>query len=263
MNTGNTSAGSTSSQQASSVRAKRGKRISVAAITAILVASGYGGYTLVKEKDLAGMRAGGAALYKVERVIDGDTFELEDKEVVRLVGIDAPEEGECYYDESKEALRKLLEGKEVELRKDVTGTDDFGRLLRYAVLPSASALSDNILADEYMVKGGYAEPRSNPRDKLYYGLLLEEREQAVAAKRGIWGACDYTPTEHSQTSAKAPNAKCTIKGNISTGTFGKTYFLKECNNYEQVKIDPDRGEEYFCSEAEAVKAGFAKARYCP
>ena len=180
-----------------------------------------------------------------------------------LVGINAAEEGECYYDESKEALRKLLEGKEVELRKDVTGTDDFGRLLRYAVLPSASPLADNILADEYMVKGGYAEPRSNPRDKLYYGLLLESREEAVRAKRGMWKACDTTPTEHSQQDAPAPSAKCAIKGNISTGTFGKTYFMKECNNYTQVKIDPDRGEEYFCSEAEALRAGYQKARYCP
>src|SRR3989344_647204 len=163
------------------------KKISLGAMMAILAAAGYGGYTLIKEKDLAGMRSGNVALYTVSRVIDGDTFELEDKEVVRLVGINAPEEGECYYDESKEALRKLLEGKEVELRKDVTGTDDFGRLLRYAVLPSASPLTNNILADEYMVKGGYAEPRQNPRDKLYYGLLLETREQAVKAKRGMWG----------------------------------------------------------------------------
>src|SRR3989344_6243619 len=154
------------------------KKISLGAMMAILAAAGYGGYTLVKEKDLAAMRSGNVALYTVSRVIDGDTFELADEEVVPLVGIDAPEEGECYYDESKEALRKLIEGKEVELRKDVTGEDDFGRLLRYAVLPSASPLSDNTLADEYMVKGGYAEPRSNPRDKLYYGLLLESREEA-------------------------------------------------------------------------------------
>ena len=240
-----------------------GKKISIAAMTAILVASGYGGYTLIKEKDLAGMRSGNVALYTVSRVIDGDTFELADKEVVRLVGIDAPEEGECYFDESKEALRKLIEGKEVELRKDVTGEDDFGRLLRYAILSSATPLADSTLADEYMVKGGYAEPRSNPRDKLFYSLLLEKREEAMAKKAGLWGKCDYTPTEHSQASIKAPNAKCTIKGNISAQEFGKTYFLKECNNYAQVKIDPDRGEEYFCSETEATAAGYQKARYCP
>src|SRR3989344_9484453 len=96
-----------------------GKKISLGAMMAILTAAGYGVYTLVKEKDLVGMRSGNVALYTVSRVIDGDTFELADKEVVRLVGIDAPEAGECYYDESKEALRQLIEKKERELRKDV------------------------------------------------------------------------------------------------------------------------------------------------
>lgn len=238
------------------------KKITLSAITAILVATGYGGYTLIKEKDLEGMRSGNVPLYTVARVIDGDTFELVDKDVVRLTGIDAPDEGECFYTESKEALRKLVEGKEVELRKDVTDVDDFGRLLRYAIRPSAVPISNNTLVDEYMVSGGYAEPRSNPRDRLYYGLLLEKREEAVKAKKGMWGKCDFTPSEHSQADVPAPSARCSIKGNISTGNFGKTYFVKGCNNYEQVKVDPDRGEEYFCSEAEAVKAGYEKSTYC-
>ncbi len=238
------------------------KKISVAALMAILAAAGYGGYTLVKDKDLAGMRSGETVLYEVRRVIDGDTFELADGEVVRMFGIDAPEEGSCFYKESKEALRKLVEGKEVELRRDVTDTDDFGRLLRYVVLPNVS-LNKSILVDEYMVENGYAEPRSNPRDRLYYGLLLEKREQAAREKKGLWGGCDYAPSEYSQAETKPKSASCSIKGNISTGTFGKTYFLKECNNYDQVKIDPARGEEYFCSEEKAEAAGFVKARYCP
>ncbi len=245
------------------------KKISLAALMAILGAVGYGGYTVVKETDLAGMRSGHVPLYKVERVIDGDTFELDsakigdDKEVVRMTGIDASEEDECYYAESKEALKKLVEGKEVELRKDVTDTDDFGRLLRYVILPSSLPLGDNMLVEEEMVSKGFAEPRSNPRDRLYYGLLLEKREEAMKAKKGMWGKCEYTPSEHSQGDAQPQNVKCTIKGNISEDQFGKTYFLKGCNNYNQVKVDPERGEEYFCTEAEAVKAGYARSRFCP
>jgi len=240
-----------------------GKKISLVALAAILASVGYGGYTIIKESELAGMRSGQAVLYSVARVIDGDTLELKDGDVVRLTGIDAPEEGECYYKESKTALAKLLEGKEVELRKDVTNVDDFGRLLRYVVLPDVSPNKDNILVDEYMVGAGYATPRSNPRDRLYYGLLLQKREEAMKAGRGLWSSCDYAPSEHGQVDAKPASAECDIKGNISTGEFGKTYFLKECNNYAQVKVDTARGEQYFCSEGEAQKAGFIKARYCP
>ncbi len=239
------------------------RKVSLAALMAILAAAGYGGYTIIKEKDLAAMRSGNVPLYKVERVIDGDTFELSDKDVVRLTGIDAPEEGECYYQESKDALKKLVEGKNVELRKDVTEADDFGRLLRYAIIPNKNPVGDNLLVDEYMVKNGFAEPRSNPRDRLYYNLLVQTREEAIKAKAGLWGKCDYAPGEHSQADSAPVNAKCTIKGNISEDEFGKTYFTQGCNNYGQVKIDPKRGEQYFCSEAEAIKAGYQKSRYCP
>jgi len=239
------------------------KKISMTALIAILAAAGYGGYTVVKQSELAGMRSGQATLYTVARVIDGDTIELKDGDVVRLTGIDAPDVGECYFQESKDALSQLLTGKDVELRKDVTDTDDFGRLLRYAILLDVSGTKDSILASEYMVAGGYATPRSNPRDRLYYGMLLEKREEAMKAGRGLWSACDYAPGEHGQADMGPAKAECDIKGNISTGEFGKTYFLTGCNNYAQVKVDTARGEKYFCSEAEAVKAGFVKARYCP
>src|SRR3989344_7189178 len=138
------------------------KKISIGAIMAILAATGYGGYTIIKEKDLESLRSGEITLYEVARVIDGDTFELQDGEKVRLMGIDAPDEEECYFKESKEALDKLLKGKSVELRKDVTDTDEFGRLLRHAILSSRGSAEDNVLVEEYMVAGGFAISRSNP-----------------------------------------------------------------------------------------------------
>lgn len=241
---------------------KSNKKISLVAMMAIIVAGGYGGYVLVKEKEYNTLKSGNMATYTVARIIDGDTFMLSDGDVVRMLGINAPEEKECFYDEAKEGLKKILEGKNVELRKDMTAVDDFGRLLRYTILPEVSGLKNNILVDEYMISNGFAEMQSNSKDKLYYGLLLEKQEQAKKENRGMWGKCEYTPSEHSQADAKPVSDKCSIKGNISTGEFGKTYFTKECNNYAQVKIDPDRGEEYFCSEKEAIDAGFTKARYC-
>jgi micrococcal nuclease len=240
-----------------------GKKITIGALLVILTAVGYGGYTVIKKSDLESLKQGEDIVYEVKRVIDGDTIELADGDVVRLLGIDAPEKGECFYKESTKALIDLVEGKKVELIKDVTGMDDFGRLLRYVFLPDNGSLEDKIFVDEYMIREGYAKLNSNPRDRLYYNLLLEHKEQAMMDDRGLWGECDYEVSRRSQEHVEPLSEECVIKGNISTESFGKTYFLPECTNYNQVKVDLSRGEQYFCSEEEAVSAGFKKATMCP
>lgn len=242
---------------------KSTKKAPIALVMAVLTAMGYGGYTIIKEKDLESLQKGDASVYEVARVIDGDTFELKDGEKVRLMGIDAPDEEECYFKESRDALSKLVTGKVVELRKDVTDTDEYGRLLRHPIIQSGGGVENNILVEESMVRDGFAVSRSNPRDKLYYKLLLEAKNQAQTAKRGLWGACNMKSTEAMQGDTPPPSINCSIKGNISLHNYEKTYLLKECMNYSQVKIDPTLGEKYFCSEAEAQKAGFTKAANCP
>lgn len=239
-----------------------GKKISLAAVLAILAAAGYGGYTVIKKTDLAALRSGKAPSVHVSRVVDGDTIELSDGDIVRLVGIDAPDRGECYFEESSAALRKLVEGKSVKLLKDVTEADDFGRLLRYAILPRGG--ESDLLVDEYLVREGYAEPQTETRDKLYLHLLVAARDEAIREKRGLWGACDgVRPSERAQADTRPPSPTCTVKGNISAENYGRTYFIPGCKNYAQVKIDPARGEQYFCSEAAAIDAGFVKATFCP
>jgi len=89
-------------------------------------------------------------LYKVESVIDGDTIILATGEHVRLLGIDTPERGECYYQEATDFLKSLLINKLVSLERDKTNKDTYGRLLRYVYLDGEDI---NIL----MIEKGYAE----------------------------------------------------------------------------------------------------------
>ena len=239
-----------------------GNKVTIGVVLAFLTAVGYGGYTVIKKTDLESLKSGSDIVYEVARVIDGDTIELADGDIVRLVGINAPDKGECFFKESAKALVDLVEGKKVELREDVTGQDEFGRLLRYVILLDVGPLEDNLLVCKYMVEEGYARVRSNSQDRLYYNVLLEYREQAIKNEKGIWKECDYAVSERSQKHTESLNEECVIKGNISTDGFKKTYFLPECNNYKQVKIDLSREEQYFCTEEEAIKAGFVKATYC-
>jgi micrococcal nuclease len=73
---------------------------------------------------------------KVTRVIDGDTFETETGERVRLVGINAPEISDIFGEEGKQHLIDLIEGKTVDLEPDHISNDRdrYGRLLRYVIL---------------------------------------------------------------------------------------------------------------------------------
>ncbi|MBD3282597.1 MAG: hypothetical protein GF387_03280 [Candidatus Portnoybacteria bacterium] len=237
------------------------KKIILGIVAGLVILGGYIGYTLVKNK--------GADyndnLYLVNYVIDGDTFKVNDDVRVRLLGIDSPEKGECYYEESREFLIDLIEGKYVRLEKDISGKDDYGRLLRYAILVNKDDEEDNILVNDRIVRLGYALAVSSPPDNRYRQLLSAAQEEALREERGLWAACDYEREYEAlrQKDYDPPNEDCIIKGNISERGYGKVYFLPGCDNYEKVKIDFSRGEKYFCSEEEAIEAGFKKATNCP
>ena len=50
---------------------------------------------------------------KVKKVIDGDTFEDTRHRFFRLAQVDAPEKKERGYNKAKEALRNMIDGKEL------------------------------------------------------------------------------------------------------------------------------------------------------
>ncbi|MER8751198.1 hypothetical protein NKH57_18340 [Mesorhizobium sp. M1050] len=55
-------------------------------------------------------------------------------------------------------------------------------------------------------------------------------------------------------------ASCNIKGNISINTGERIYHVPGQEHYWETKISPQYGERWFCSEAEAVAAGWRKAK---
>src|SRR3990167_5211758 len=71
---------------------------------------------------------------KVKRVIDGDTLELNNGQIVRLVGVNAPNNNEKYEELATEFTKKLVEGKTVTLEYDSYKSDRFGRMLAYVII---------------------------------------------------------------------------------------------------------------------------------
>ncbi len=52
---------------------------------------------------------------------------------------------------------------------------------------------------------------------------------------------------------------CVIKGNISIESGRKLYHVPGMEDYDGTIIDPGKGEKWFCSESEAVAAGWVRA----
>jgi len=200
----------------------------------------------------------GFNLVTVTRIIDGDTIVIDGDVHVRLLGIDAPEIGECFYQESKDVLISLIQEEEIRLEKDVSDKDNFGRLLRYVFL-----LNDNLFINNKLLEEGHADVLSSGQDLLYRRLLTSSRNQAITQRKGMWGVCENQeeeaetvfPLEKNDISV---NPECLIKGNISEHGYGKVYFSPGDPNYNQVKVSFDKGEQFFCTEQEAEAAGFVK-----
>lgn len=251
----------------------------IMSVLALVAAAGsYGGYTVIKndsenyphqvpqsylvEQVTENYPHQVSQPYLVEQVVDGDTIVLADDTRVRLLGINAPESGECYGLEATTALRDLVEGEQVRLEKDITAVDDFGRYLRYVYLINPDAESDNILVNHWLVEQGYAIDESSTPDKRHRIYLAKGAAEAERNSRGLWGECDIPSDSQAQNDSEPQDPDCIIKGNISNEGAGKTYFLPGCGNYGRVKIDPSMGEQYFCSRAAAEAAGFTLSNSC-
>ncbi len=204
-------------------------------------------------------------LYLVSKVIDADTIKLENGQKVRLIGVDAPEKGECYYQEGVEFATKLLKGKYVRVEKDISGVDQYDRLVRYIVIPNENPKEDNILVNDYLIESGIALSVSSAPDLRYRDLMATSQQDAIRKNLGLWKECQYEPEflKYREQGAEPPSQDCLIKGNISERGYGKIYMVPGCDNYETTKVDLRKGEQYFCSEEKAEKAGYRKATNCP
>lgn len=178
-------------------------------------------------------------------VHDGDTFTLGDGQRVRVLGADAPELGKCGANESKAMLEQFVKDKAVRITEEKR--DTYGRRMGLVYV-------GNTLVNEVMLREGMARPDYTKNSKNE--LLKAAYKDATENKRGIHSSMckKVSPTP--------PSAKCVIKGNIDKATWDHYYHLPHCRHYNQIILDEDMGEGYFCSEKEAEEAGFILAPDC-
>jgi endonuclease YncB( thermonuclease family) len=214
-------------------------------------------------------------------VVDGDTLRIDGRRV-RFDSIDAPESDQTCTDASGRAyacgeaataaLRALIDGRRVTCIGP--GDDQYGRLiarcdagdgdLGEAMVRAGHALAYRRFSGDYIPAedaaraaraGMWAGPFTPPWDHRLEERQVERAAAALgaeaAAKVGGAGAATLAGAE-----GRAPG--CDIKGNISAN--GRIFHRPGQADYERTRIDVSAGERWFCSEAEAVGAGWRPAR---
>jgi endonuclease YncB( thermonuclease family) len=223
------------------------------------------------------------------RVVDGDTFDIGGTRV-RLHAIDAPELDQSREDANgavwecgnwvRRETRALFEGRSATCVQ--SDTDQYGRVI-------AKCRIDGIDMGATLVTSGLAFAYRR------YGMDYDLAEKgAVVAQRGLHASNVMNPaafraarngsetatTVRAETGAKTvrapqsvdpvpdwksrllPNAlnpDCKIKGNVSRSG-EKIFHVPGQEYYFDTRISVQRGERWFCTEAEARAAGWRKAR---
>lgn len=195
-------------------------------------------------------------------VVDGDTFDLG-RERVRILGIDAPELDQSCIDaagrswpcgqRAKAALRTWLGSASV--RCIPAYRDQGGR-------PVARCAARGRDIGRWLVENGWA--LDYPR---YSEGAYRTAEQAARRRRiGVWAGTITPPWEwraaregeRRMASAAPPNPRCPFKGNINADG-RRIVHAPGQRDYASVRIDTGRGERWFCSIAEARRAGWRPA----
>ena len=188
--------------------------------------------------------------------MEPDTIEVQGQRI-RLHGIDAPESRQLCFDEGEpwlcgtdatSALRNMIDGRQVTCEE--LDRDRYKRIV-------ARCMVDGEDLGEWMVLRGWAVAY------VYYSYEYARAEAiAESRERGIWVGEFEMPWDWRQEQRKADignAADCRIKGNINAKG-ERIYHAPGGQLYDRVKVDLEKGERWFCTEADAQAAGWRASK---
>ena len=122
----------------------------------------------------------------VAEVRSGDAVVLKGGQVVRLSGVEAPKGSDPFAAQAREALAKLVLGREVQLMYGGARQDAYGRALAHLKLTGGGAWIEKTL-----LEAGDARVRTWPDNRALARPMLDAEARARLARRGLWALPAY------------------------------------------------------------------------
>lgn len=82
----------------------------------------------------------------------------------------------------------------------------------------------------------------------------------LVAAAASFGAGAWIQDAHLSPSMNLTSSRCDIKGNVSIETGERIYHVPGQKYYSKTNILPRYGERFFCSEKEAISAGWRRSK---
>ena len=191
-------------------------------------------------------------------IATGDSLRI-DGQLLSLTGIEAPALEQQCGGQGREPRWRCGEAARTNLRELVRGKTvrcELGAAVDKGASPGSRAASckfgsTDIAAE--LVSRGHVFAQQGLFSS--YGRLEQD---ARNGRRGVWRGTAERPEEYRarlwEAAKKAAPEGCPIKGQITRNE--RTYVVPWSASYTKVRIRPDRGERWFCTEQEAQAAGF-------
>ena len=159
---------------------------------------------------------------------------------LRLEGIDAPESRQSFGNKSKQALSKMIFGKQVTIKK--TGEDRYERTLGVIML-------GNVDVNAKMVEDGWAWHFKKYNDEE---RLAKLENKAQSAKRGLWAEANPLAPWDYRTRQRAATTKSNESGQVTSYWLNTSSGVRHNNRCEYYK-NTKRGK--LCSPKDGKPCG--------